>query len=86
MTDWSMATFSPYSLSHCFIGSCFYGYFTLIPVGTILNISTRTLLKVDLVVWSLGHALTMETGEAKLFFVTILVKPHAISSRHAVNV
>lgn len=30
--------------------------------------------------------MSMETGETKLFFVTILVKPHAISSRHAINV
>lgn len=39
-----------------------------------------------MVIWSLGYALSMETGEAKLFFVTIFVRPHAISSRHAINV
>lgn len=31
----------------------------------------------DLFFWSLGHVVSMETGEAKLFLVTILVKPCA---------
>lgn len=39
-----------------------------------------------LVTWSLGYAVSVETGEAKQFLVTIFVKPHAFSSEYTIRV
>lgn len=81
------------SLSHfkfnktlSFIGSCFYGWLSLTELALQLNIITGALLRVGLVIWSLGQSVSVETGESKLFGVTILVKPHAISSRYSISV
>lgn len=51
-----------------------------------LNIFTGALRRVGLVIWSLGQSVSMETGETKLLWVTILVKPHIISNRYSISV
>lgn len=51
-----------------------------------LNIFTGVLRRVSLVIWSLGQCVSMETDEAKLLGVTILVKPHIISNRYSISI